>query len=69
MVIETSKPSRNVPRGERMNPIDFQGQGSKVKVPVDLGIFRYKILVNSIEDKAVILETSNLLQMLPMGRG
>ena len=52
-----------------MNPIDFQGKGSKVKVTVDLGIFRQKILVNSIEDKAIIRETSNLLQMFPKGRG
>ena len=52
-----------------MNPIDFQGQGSKVKVIVDLGIFRQKILVNSIEDKAIIIETSNLPQMYPIGRG
>ena len=63
------KPSTNVSHGERMNPIDFQGQGSTVKVTVDLGIFRQKILVNSIEDKAIIIETSNLPQMFPLGRG
>ena len=52
-----------------MNPIDFQGLGSKVKVIVDLVIFRHKILVNSIENKVMIIETSNLPQMFPMGRG
>ena len=41
----------------------------KVKVTVDLGIYRHKILVNSIENKAIIKETSNLPQMFPMGRG
>ena len=51
-----------------MNPIDFQGQGSKVKVTVDLGIFRYKILMNSIEDKLMIIESSNLPQIFTMGR-
>ena len=30
------KPSTNVPHWERMNPIDFQGQGSNVKVTMDL---------------------------------
>ena len=55
--------------GETKNHIDFQGQGSKVKVTVDLVIFRHKILVNSIEDKVMIIETSNLPQMFPMGRG
>ena len=51
-----------------MNPIDFQGQGSKVKVTVYFGIFRHKILVNSIEDKLMIIETPNLPQMFPMRR-
>ena len=51
------KPSTNVPNGERMNAIDFQGPGSKVKVTVDFGIFMPKILVNSIEDTGIIIET------------
>ena len=30
------KPSTNVPHGQKMDPIDFQGQGSNVKITMDL---------------------------------
>ena len=42
------KLGRRVSHGERMNPIDFGGQRSKVKVTMD--IYRNK-LVNTIETK------------------
>ena len=42
------KLSRHVNHGERMNPIDFGGQSSKVKVTID--IYRNN-LVNAIATK------------------
>ena len=48
-----------------MNPMDFQLQGSKVKVTVDV----IKNLVNRIEDKAILTEASDLPQMFSMERG
>ena len=50
--------------------------GSDFKVNVRKGVcvcvcvcVCVRILVNSIEDKVMIIETSNLPQMFPMGRG
>ena len=51
---------------ERMNPIDFGGQRSKVKVTMD--IYRNK-LVNMIETKPLRISLSNLADMLTMVRG
>ena len=51
---------------ERMNPINFGGQRSKVKVTMD--IYRNK-LVNTIETKPLCASSSNLADMLTMVRG
>ena len=50
---EASSLPQNVTHGEKMDPIDFQGQGSNVKVTMDLTL---KNLENRIEDKAIIKE-------------
>ena len=60
------KLSRHVYHGERMNPIDFGGQRSKVKVTMD--IYGNK-LVNTIETKPLCASSSNLADMLGMVRG
>ena len=52
---------RHVYHGERMNPIDFEGQRSKVKVTMD--IYRNK-LVNMIETKPLCFSLSYLVDML-----
>ena len=57
------KLGRHVRHGERMNPIDFGGQRSKVKVTMDL--YRNK-LVNMIETKLLCISLSNLADMLTM---
>ena len=49
-----------------MDPIDFGGQRSKVKVTMD--IYRNK-LVNTIETKSLCISLSNLADMLTMVRG
>ena len=49
-----------------MNPIDFGGQRSKVKVT--MGIYGNK-LVNTIETKPLCISLSNLADMLAMVRG
>ena len=49
-----------------MNPIDYEGQRSKVKVTMD--IYRDK-LVNTIETKPLCACWSNLADMLTMVRG
>ena len=51
---------------ERMNPIDFGGQRSKVKVTMD--IYGNK-LVNMIETKSLCISFSYLADMLRMMRG
>ena len=51
---------------ERMNPIDFGGQRSKVKVTMD--IYGNK-LVNTIATKLLCASWSNLADMLAMVRG
>ena len=55
------KLGRHVSHGERMNPIDFGGQRSKVKVTMD--IYGNK-LVNTIETKPFCISLSNLADML-----
>ena len=60
------KLGRHVNHGERMNPIDFGGQRSKVKVTMD--IYGNK-LVNMTETKPLCISTSNLAEMLTMVRG
>ena len=49
-----------------MNPIDFGGQRSKVKVTMD--IYGDK-LVNMIETKPLFISLSNLADMFTMMRG
>ena len=60
------KLSRHVNHDERMNPIDFGGQRSKVKVTMD--IYGDKLL-NTIETKLLCIFSSNLAEMLTMVRG
>ena len=60
------KLGRHVNHDERMNPIDFGGPRSKVKVTMD--IYGYK-LVNTIETKLLCASWSNLADMLAMVRG
>ena len=60
------KLGRHVYHGERMKPIDFGGQRSKVKVTMD--IYGNK-LVNKIETKPLCTSSSNLVDMLGMVRG
>ena len=60
------KLGRHVSHGKRMNPIDFEGQRSKVEVTMD--IYGNK-LVNSIETKPFCISLSNLADMLTMVRG
>ena len=60
------KLGRHVNHGERMNPIDFGGQRSKVKVTMD--IYGNK-LVHTIETKPLCISLSNLTDMLTMVRG
>ena len=60
------KLGRHVYHGERMKPIDFGGQGSKVKVT--MVIYGNK-LVNTIETKPLCTSSSNLVDMLGMVRG
>ena len=57
---------KHVNHGERMKPIDFGGQRSKVKVTMD--IYGNK-LVNTIETKPFCICLSNLADMLIMVRG
>ena len=49
-----------------MNPIDFGGQRSKVKVTIDT--YRDK-LVNTIQTKLLCASSSNLADMLAIVRG
>ena len=60
------KLGRHVSHSERMNPIDFGGQRSKVKVTID--IYGNK-LVNAIEAKPLCASLSNLADMLAIVRG
>ena len=60
------KLGRHVSRGERMNPIDFEGQRTKVKVTMD--IYGNK-LVNTMETKPLCITSSNLADILTMMRG
>ena len=55
---------RHVYHGERMNPIDFGGQRSKVT----MDIYGNK-LVNMIETKTLCISLSYLADMLRMMRG
>ena len=60
------KLGRHVHYDERMNPIDFGGQRSKVKVIID--IYGNK-LVNKIETKSLCASLSNLAYKLAIMRG
>ena len=60
------KLGRHVNHDERMDPIDFGGQRSKVKVTMD--IYGNK-LVNTIETKPLCISLSNLADMFNMVRG
>ena len=60
------KLGRHVSHGERMGPIAFEGQRSKVKVTMD--IYGIK-LVNTMETKPLCISLSNLADMLTMVRG
>ena len=59
------KLDRHVNHGERMDPIDFGGQRSKVKVTMD--VYRNK-LVNTIATKRLCASLSNLVDMITMVR-
>ena len=60
------KLGRHFNHDKRMNPIDFGGQRSKVKVTMD--IYGNK-LVNTIETTPLRVSLSNLVDMLTMIRG
>ena len=60
------KLGRHVNHYERMDPIDFGDQRSKVKVTMD--IYGNK-LVNTIEIKQLCTSSSNLAEMLTIVRG
>ena len=60
------KLGRHVNHDKRMNPIDFEGQRSKVKVT--MVIYGNK-LVNTIETLPLLISLSNLADMLTMVRG
>ena len=60
------KLGRHVNHDGRMNPIDFGGQRSKVKVTME--IYGNKV-VNAIETKPFCISLSNLADMLTMVRG
>ena len=49
-----------------MNPIDCEGQRSKVKVTMDIYVNK---LVNTIESKLLCTSLSNLADMLTIVRG
>ena len=49
-----------------MNPIDFGGRGSKVKVTMDIYVNK---LVNTIATKRLCASLSNVTDMLTMVRG
>ena len=60
------KLNTHITHDERMNPIDFQGQKSKVKVKMD----KYgNNLVNKIETKPLCVFSSSLIHILLMMRG
>ena len=52
-----------------MNPIDFEGQRSKVKVTMDIWFRPSVDLVNTIEATPLHISLSNLADMLTMMRG
>ena len=60
------KLGRHVNHDERMTPIDFGGQRSKVKITTD--IYGNK-LVNTIETTPLHISLSNLVDMLTTMRG
>ena len=60
------KLGRHVNHDERMDPIDFGGQRSKVKVRMDINGNK---LVNTIDTKPLCISSSNLADMLTMIRG
>ena len=60
------KLGRHVYHGERMNPIDFKGQRSKIKVTMDIYGDR---LVSTIATQPLCAFWSNLADMLAMERG
>ena len=59
------KLGRYVSHSERMNPIEFGGQRSMVKVTMD--IFGNKLVI-MIETKPLCISLSNLAEMLTMMR-
>ena len=60
------KLGRHVSHSEKMDPIDFGGQRSKVKVTIDM--YGNKLL-NTIETKLLCAYSSNLADMFTMTRG
>ena len=60
------KLGRHVNHGERINPVEFGGQRSKVKVTIDI---HGNKLANTIETKLLCASWSNLAGMLAMVRG
>ena len=60
------KLGRHVSHGERIDPIDFVGQRSEVKVTIDMYANK---LVNMIETKLLFATSSNLADMLAIVKG
>ena len=60
------KLSRHVDYDERMNPINFGGQRSKVRVTIDIYGNRR---VNTIDTKPLCASSSNLADLLAIVRG
>ena len=60
------KLGRHVSHSETMDPIDFGGQRSKVKVTIDM---YGNELVNTIETKRLCASSSNLADMLTILKG
>ena len=58
---------RHASHSERMGPIEFGGQRSKVKVTIDIHVYRIK-LVNTIETKPLCASSSNLADVLAVVR-
>ena len=66
VAVRTVKLSTHTTYDKRTNPIDFQGQGSKVKVT---GYTLLLNLVNTIQTEPFKLGSSNLVHILLMTRG
>ena len=64
--VSSSNLAHIIVHDERMTPIDFPGQGLKVKVTMDM---YGNNLVNTIETRPLSVSSSNLAHILSMMRG